>query len=116
MNKKAYQIIAVVAGIGLIVIAGVVFLAKTYPAPMSCDKAIDQAKAENLWDGNQKTIRQLQSDYDAASGFLIRLDKEKCRGKAFMHINYDTHNTRKRIQQTLDATPLKAIPVEWQNT
>ena len=114
MGKKAYIVAAGVA-VSTVVVFGLFMLFKGFPASMSCDKAMDRAQAETLWEDNQAVVRDLESKYDSATGVSIQLDESKCSGKAFIHINYDTEKTRVEINNVIQRTSLKAVPIEWQN-
>jgi len=114
MTKKS-NILIVSSALLMIAALGVFLIFKNYPLPMSCSRAIKVGQATQIWQENQDVVRDLERIYAADTGFSISLDSTKCEGKAFIHITYDTSKTKSFIHDKLQETPLRAIPVEWQN-
>lgn len=113
MTKKNI-IVGIVIAFLAVGIVGLVVL-RTYPFGLSCNRAVERTQAERIWQENQNVVKDLESTYQASTGFSIRLDTVTCRNKAFLHIDYNTTETRLKIEELLKTTPLKDLPIEWQN-
>jgi predicted solute-binding protein len=108
-----------VLAVGVLVLgAGGAWILKAFLPPvgqLACSKAMDQEQAQKLWDDSQEAVQKVRSLQDTAGTVIIELDTERCPGKAFAHIMYDTEQMRQTIQKIIIDSDLRQLPVEYQN-
>jgi|GEM_PF-7122703 len=102
------------AALAIVITFGGIFIAIDYPASMNCSRAVEAATAIKIWRDNQTSAKDIADTY-ARTGSAVALDTTSCPGKAFLHITYDTDSTRSLINTKVQETPLRQIPIEWQN-
>lgn len=113
--KRKHFIWTAICGVIILLVVVVGIFIKGYPFGMSCDKTADDAKAERLWQENTEVVDSIQKEYPDSTGVSVRLDTSTCAGGAFLHVDYNTAETRSNIDKILRSSTLREIPVEWQN-
>lgn len=107
----------VTAATVVLAVVAVLFVRSNAPelVPISCSQAMPVQQAQKIWNENQQTVQDIRAIRDSAGQVTVRLDTTRCTGRAFLDVLFDTADGRRKVQQLLERSPLKLLPVEWHN-